>query len=204
MPAAEATNDWVEIYRSPGCRDYPLDETPELARDYDALLAHARAALARRQAAYPALIGKGEITAELAQDDLAGWADLVQEWSWIVTGPNSPEGCELPHPMTLRRRLAAVDLALERIEIERSRVPVTRRRELFHQQDLNLALRWHLTTLKYGTPAIHFWMGCTHALRRQLGIALCGVCERWSGEPQVKACTRTDCGLSGADRQAAA
>lgn len=188
-----ATDDDLVIYRSLGfVDDWPRRNVPDFADDHPALLAQCRAALARREKAYPAMIGKGEVTPALAEADIAGWTDLVQEWHWIETGEGQP-----PHPLTMRRRLNALALALERIEAELPRAGSAQRADLEHQQALNNALRWHLQRPLHGAPAIHFWAGCNHELRRRnLSTHLfCGTCERRREDPATRACTRTDCGL---------
>jgi hypothetical protein len=182
------------IYRSLGfVDDWPRRDVPDFADDHPALLAQCRAALARREAAYPAMVVKGEVTEAQAKADLAGWRDLVREWHWIETGEGQP-----PHPVTMSRRLAALDLAQTRIEAELPRAGSAQRADLEYQQALTQALRWHLQRPLYGAPAIHFWAGCNHQLRqraRTQTIAFCGTCERRREDPATHACTRTDCGL---------
>lgn len=192
------------IFRDPACTSESIafwarfDERPDLVDEHPALLAQAREALARRQQAYPALIAKGEVTEQLAQADIAGWHNLVQEWDWIVSGSG-----EAPHPLTLRGRVAAVDLALDRIEAELGRsgggVAGGRRTDLLRQQALNQALRWHLGQLKFDAPAVHFWAECTRQARQRAGaraLEICGTCDRRAADPVTTGCTRTDCGLT--------
>lgn len=198
MPTQPEEADLV-IYRSVGfIDDWSRRDVPDFADDHPALLAQARTALARREAAYPAMVTRGEVTGDQAEADITGWRDLVQEWDWIVTGAG-----EAPHPLTRRRRLAAVDLALERVETELARSGSARRADLLRQQDLYTAIRWHLTRLKLGAPAIHFWADCNHLLRQRQGQAvtspLCSTCERGAADPATFACTRTDCGLKQKD-----
>lgn len=166
-----------------------LPEDPHLLLDYHLLLEHCEAALARRQESYPALISRGDLDSVEAQADIAAWTLLAQEWRWIQTG----EG-QAPHWSSLFDRIAAVDLALQRVEkaIEQ-RGPTP---ELRHQLACNQALRWHLGHLKYGDPAVHFTAAATHAARAAAVVQVCPACDRRRADPATRSCTRTDCGLA--------
>lgn len=170
----------------PGGDQLPSD--PEMLRDYHHILAQAEAGLAARQESYPALVAAQRMSAAEAGADIAAWQALVAEWRWIATGEGAP-----PSPATLFDRIAAVDLALDRVGalLARNRHNPERQR----QRDLLLAMRWHLSHLKYGDPEVHFWASLTIKARAQRA---CGVCERLRTDPATHACTRTDCGLAGA------
>lgn len=146
------------IYQQPGSDGWADRGRPALAWEHEALREQAETALARRREAYPQMIARGQITAEDAQADIEAWELIAAEWRWICTG----EG-DLPHPLTLRVRIAAVDLAMERVtaELERGR----RSAEVIRQAHLVEALRWHLACLKFDAPAVHFWAGLTRQCR---------------------------------------
>ncbi|HEX2794678.1 MAG TPA: hypothetical protein VHN58_09655 [Croceicoccus sp.] len=131
------------------------DDWPAYAFEWAALLGQCRVALARRERAYPAMIGSGAIDQNEAYADIAAWRDLVDEWSWIVTGAGAP-----PPSGTITARRRAVELALSRIadELKRGR----RSAELQIQQLLNQALAWHLARTRFGAPAVHFCAAINH------------------------------------------
>lgn len=167
----------------------PLADDPYLLLDYDSLLAHCEAALARRQESYPKLIARSELAADEAQADITAWTLLAQEWRWIISG----EG-QCPPPWTLFDRIEAVDLALQRVEKAIERQGLTA--DLRHQLGCNQALRWHLGHLKYGDPAVHFYAAATHAARAAAVVQVCPACELRRADPATRSCTRTDCGLA--------
>lgn len=175
----------------PGCPDYPADEGA-YCNDYPALLEQAEAALDRRRDAYPGMVASGQIDQQAATADIAAWEWISAEWRWIITG----EG-EAPPSWTLFDRIAALDLALDRVGQQRSRKP--RDKDLERQQALILAMRWHLSRLQGWTPLVHTLAALTHQLRARAALPLCTTCERRSTDPAVIACTRTDCGLKQKD-----
>lgn len=186
-------DDDLVIWRSPDYVARPVSDAPASVNDYPDLLAQARAAIERREQAYPQMIAKGEITPADASADLQGWQAIEREWDWVTTGTGDP-----PAPETRESRLASVALALARIDVELGRGGASRRADLLHQQDLNLSLRWHLTHLRHGAPAIHFWASLTHKLRTRalrIGQGQCGTCGRQGSGPEASTCTRADCGL---------
>lgn len=141
----------------PGAKILPADR--HNLNDYPALLAQAQKGLDRRRKAYPQLVAKGDMTEASAAADIAAWALIVAEWTWIISGKGTP-----PSPHTLFDRIDAVNLALKRVETGLRRRP--KDAELCHQQDLILAMRWHLTNLRHGVPACHFWAALTHEMRK--------------------------------------
>lgn len=153
-----APDEDIVIAHSADWKPGSWGQWPDFAHEYAALLEQAETALARRRDAYPAMVSKGAITGEDAQADIDAWEMLVAEWRWICTGEGEP-----PHPVTLRLRIAAVDLALERVtaELERGRRPES----IVRQFHLITALRWHLDHLKFGAPAVHFWSELTRKCR---------------------------------------
>lgn len=134
----------------------PAHEPPVFRDDWDELHAQCRAAVARREAAYPELIARGQIAADLAARDIASWQALAAEWHWIITGEGAP-----PAPETLPDRIAACELALERIEGEFARGRDTDHN--FYQRHLVTALLWHLTRCRFGAPAVHFCARFNHS-----------------------------------------
>ncbi len=169
---------------------------PYFADDYPDLLAHAQSALDRRVAAYPQMIAKDQIASDVASIDIQAWRLIVGEWQWIITGQNSQGAGEAPPSHTLAQRLAAIDLALERIATDAARpASPARRAELTRQQHLNMALRWHLTRSKFGAPTVHFYASLTHQCRGDvLQNGFCGTCERRLDNPEIARCIRIDCG----------
>lgn len=149
----------VVIYRSPDWQPWGDEDAPVFRHEWDALLDQCRTAIARREAGYPVMIAQGQISDELASQDIAGWRLLAAEWKWIITGEGAP-----PPPASLPDRIAAVDLGLERIaqEIGRGRGGI----EMLRQHQLLLALRWHLGTARGGIPAIHDTARLNHAFGR--------------------------------------
>ena len=141
----------------PGSERMPSDRI--CIRDHAEILAQAQSAVARRKEAYPQLVANGSMLSEDAARDIASWELIAAEWQWIITGDGSP-----PPPASHANRIEAVDLALERVETTLRRRP--RDAALLEQRDLILAMRWHLSCLRYGAPEIHFWAECTHEMRR--------------------------------------
>ena len=165
--------------------DAPLTD-PDAIRDHAAILAAAQAAHDRRAEAYPALVERGQLDAAEAAADIAAWAALVAEWRWIITGRGAP-----PASWTLFDRIDAVDRAADRARLALSRN--RRNAELQRQLDLYLAMRWHLSRLRWGDPEVHFMASVGHAHRAAL--VACPTCERRREDPRTASCTRTDCGL---------
>lgn len=159
---------------------------PDAVRDHADILAAAEAAHDRRVEAYPALVERGQLAADDAAADIAAWAALVAEWRWIITGRDAP-----PPSFTLFDRIDAVDRAIERARLALARN--RRNADLQRQLDLYLAMRWHLSRLRWGDPEIHFMASIGHAHRATL--AACPTCERRREDPRTNSCTRTDCGL---------
>ncbi len=187
-----ATDPFAEtvIYQSLGyCLPTGLP-TPIFRHDWEALLAQARQAVDRRVAAYPEMIRTGVIASDVAARDIAAWQQIVAEWQWIITAQGA-----LPPAESLPARRAAVELAAERIELELKRGKRTL--AILEQQQLVMALQWHLAELKHGAPAIHFWAELNHRMHGR--IAACPSCDRRADSPDVRSCTRADCGLP--DRQ---
>lgn len=165
--------------------DAPLTDRDAI-RDHAAILAAAQAAHDRRAEAYPALVERGQLSADDAAADIAAWAALVAEWHWIITGRGEP-----PASWTLFDRIDAVDRAVDRARLALSRN--RRNADLQRQLDLYLAMRWHLSRLRWGDPEVHFMASIGHAHRATL--LACPTCERRREDPRTASCTRTDCGL---------
>lgn len=147
-------------------------DTPLYAWDYDAFLAQARTALARRREGYPRLVEKGAMTAAEAAEDIAAWEAIEAEWQWIVDGSGT-----LPPPATLDQRLGAIDLALERVGTELRRG--NRQHDVFRQSHLLQAMRWHLERIEQGAPAVHRYARLTREVR--------GHCAVERAQPQQEA-----------------
>ena len=146
--------DLRQVHLIEGVAD-PRDDRPAYADEWAALLGQCRVALARREKSYPAMIKAGTIDRDDAAADFAAWRNLVDEWTWIVTGQGSA-----PPASTLSARKAAVDLALNRIadQLQTGR----RTDEIEIQQMLNQALAWHLARTRFGAPAVHFCAAINH------------------------------------------
>lgn len=136
-------------------------DTPLYAWDYAALLDQAKAALARRREGYPKLVERGTMAQADADEDIAAWALIEAEWRWIVDGTG-----ELPPPASLDQRLAAIDLALERVGTELRRG--NRQHDVFRQSHLLQAMRWHLERIDQGAPAVHRYTRLTREIRAEL------------------------------------
>lgn len=152
-----ARSDEILIAGDPAALDLWPD-TPLYAWDYDALLEQATGALARRRDGYPKLIERGSMDQALADEDIAAWELIEAEWRWIVDG-----SAELPSPSSLDQRLAAIDLALERVGTELRRG--NRQHDVFRQSHLLQAMRWHLERLDHGAPAVHRFTRLTREIR---------------------------------------
>lgn len=146
----------VQIWHSEDWRPDGSEDLPLFRSEWAALLQQCRTAVARRETAYPQLVRAGTIDREIARDDLIAWRLLAAEWQWIVTGEGECPGFE-----TLRARIAAVDLALDRVEAELAR---RRTPELLCQRHLLDALAWHLGDGR-ASPAIHHTARFHHARR---------------------------------------
>jgi hypothetical protein len=95
-----------------------------------------------------------------AERDLAAWRELAAEWLWIRTGEGTP-----PAPATHDARVAAVELAADRLEAELAR---GRRTEAnLYQHHLLEALHWHLRPER----RTHFYAELTRTLRAELRAA---------------------------------
>ncbi len=136
-------------------------DAPLYAWDYDAFLDQAKSALQRRRDGYPKLIEKGAMDAGDAAEDIAAWELIEAEWQWIETGTG-----QLPPPASLDQRLAAIDLALERVGTELRRG--NRAHDVFRQAHLLQAMRWHLERIEDGVPAVHRYARLTLELRAEL------------------------------------
>jgi hypothetical protein len=149
---------FVIVCQSP---DYVDPGEPVYAHDWDVLLDHARASLESRRASYPAWIAKGQISAEDAAADIAGWEAIVAEWTWALTG----EG-EMPPPGSHPRRRAAVTLQLDRIRAQLDRG--NRTADIARQAHAAMALAWQYDrTDPPAEPAFHLSARLNHQLRRE-------------------------------------
>jgi len=176
------------IWQSP---DYQPDPNPAplYAREDEALLAHCRTALSRRQASYPAMIERGSIAPDLAARDIAAWEALAAEWLWIISGQGEP-----PQRQTLPDRVAALDLAKVRVDQEMAKG--NRSHDIRRQSHVIAALRWHLARSGAdGDPMIHSCARFNHAHRAEIGARFCGTCEKWNFNPETHACSDPACGL---------
>lgn len=135
-------------------------ETPLYAWDYEALLEQAKGALARRREGYPKLVERGSMDKAQADEDIAAWELIEAEWRWIVDGSG-----ELPPASSLDQRLAAIDLALERIGTELRRG--NRQHDMFRQSHLLQAMRWHLERIDQAVPAVHRFTRLTREIRAE-------------------------------------
>lgn len=185
--AAEPYEDAI-IWHSPDWRA-PAQPAPLMVHEWADLLGHCRASLARRRAAYPAMVEAATLTQSLADQDIAAWQLLEREWLWIVTGAGTP-----PPPGSLGARMAAVDLAV--VRVRQAMEKGDRGHEMCRQSHLVQALRWHLAHVDaHAEPLVHAAARFNHARRAEQAQRFCGTCERWQADPATRACTSTDCGL---------
>lgn len=166
----------IVIYRSP---DYIAPPVPNYYHDYGLLRDQARAALARREQAYPSLVEQGSMTEADARADIRAWRAIVAEWEWIVAGTGMRDA---PGPVSLDAMIAALELAIERAG--KAGNP--------DQVQLNTAIHWHFTNRKGGTPMVHRLTLFNRWVRE-----VCPGCDRRRSDPETRTCTRTDCGLPG-------
>ena len=168
--------------------DYtPREEAPLYAHDWVTLLEQCQTALARRREAYPRMIERRLIEADVAARDIAAWDMLVAEWRWIVSAQGKP-----PPMSTINERLAAIDLAMIRVrkEIDNGRAS----HDLYRQAHLIAALHWHLVHQIHGEPRIYGTARVNHTIRNDQGARYCGTCDRWIGGKIPNDCTRPHCG----------
>lgn len=168
----------------------------DLLRDNAALLAMAETALAKRRAAYPALVEKQALSPADAAADIGAWELLVGEYQWICSRAGESGAC--PPSWTRHDRIDAVNLAMDRTERVLTSNPGDP--DLLHQRDLYRALNWHLTDQSRGTQHSHWLASLNHQLRARANAPLtanplCSACDRRAEDPATQACTRTDCGL---------
>jgi hypothetical protein len=158
----------IVIWHSPDHDPAQDADRPLYAFDYADLLAHARASLDRRERAYPEMVEKKRLAADLARRDIEAWRLLVAEWTWIACGPEAA-GAALPPRESLFDRIAAVDLGIERVgqELQRGR----RDYDNYRQAHMLHALRWHLSRLRLGEPEVHYCQRLTRELRAEKAAA---------------------------------
>lgn len=132
----------------------------DLLRDNAALLAMAETALAKRRAAYPALVEKQALSPADAAADIAAWELLVGEYQWICSRAGEAGAC--PPSWTRHDRIDAVDLALQRTARALTSNPGDP--DLLHQRDLYRALNWHLTDQSRGPQHSHWLANLNHQL----------------------------------------
>lgn len=142
----------IMIWHSADWRADPRD-LPIFRHDWHLLLEQCRVAVERREAAYPQLVRAGRMEAGLADSDIAAWRALHAEWQWIITG----EG-ECPDRASLPDRIAAAQLALQRVDGELQR---QWSEDLIYQRHLLQAIAWHLGDGR-AAPAIHFTASLNH------------------------------------------
>lgn len=164
----------IVIYRGP---DYVEPPVPLFYHDHPLLLAQARAALARREQAYPGLVEQGSMTPTDASADIAAWRAIVAEWEWVVAGTGMRDA---PGPVSLDGMIAALQLAIERAGKAGNH----------DQVQLNTALHHHLARRKGGEPTIHFLTNFNRWVRE-----VCPGCDLRRTDPATRTCTRTDCGF---------
>lgn len=134
----------------------PENDPPLFRFDYHELREQCRAAVARREKSYPELVAAGRMDAEEADRDLAAWRELAAEWHWIITGEGT-----LPSRETKPARIAAVDLAADRLEAEMARGRTSEFN--LYQYYLLEALHWHLQPGRQ----THFLAELTRTLRAE-------------------------------------
>jgi hypothetical protein len=148
----------IVLYRSADIADAPIeDDLPIFRHDHDQLLEQCVRAVARREELYPSLVAAGRMDDVLAEVDLGGWRALVAEWRWIITG----EG-QRPTLDTLADRVAAVELATERLDGELARGRCSQAN--LYQRHLLEALAWHLRPER----RTHFYAELTRTMRADL------------------------------------
>lgn len=157
-------NGEILIAGDPATLDAWPKDWPLYAWDYDAFLEQAKSALQRRRDGYPKLIEKGAMHQADADEDIAAWELIEAEWQWVVDGSGT-----LPPPATLDDRLAAVDLALERVGTELRRG--NRAHDVFRQSHLLQAMRWHMERLHDGAPAVHRYARMTREARARIAAS---------------------------------
>lgn len=178
-----------------------LPEDIHLLGDHAALRAQAQAALARRTAAYPALVSAGKMPEAEAATDISAWQAITAEWDWICTAAGAA-----PPSWTLHDRIDAVELAIERTSAALASAPARSRDELRHQRDCYRAMHYHLALAQHGGQRSQFYAGLNHQLRARASAAalpsyspVCATCERRREDPATIGCTQTNWGLQQKD-----
>lgn len=113
-------------------------EEPPFARDDHAdLLAMAQRMLAQREKRFPAMVARGEISADAAQAQIEAFAAIVADWRWIITGEGTPASLA-----SLQARCDALDQSIRTIA-DLAREAGGFSTDLAAQAHLVIAMRWH-------------------------------------------------------------
>lgn len=116
--------------------------------DVAAMAAESAAALARRQADYPARVAAEKLTQAEADTDIFIWAQIAADWAFIAS--NNGETGAPASGGTLRARIAALDTGIERFfaaidrAAEKQRRPAAQTMSAQQQQQITalLAMRY--------------------------------------------------------------
>ncbi|KQM21929.1 hypothetical protein [Novosphingobium sp. Leaf2] len=139
-------------------RGLNVQDPPWAAGDYPDLLAMAEGMLASRQRRFPELVRAGTMEQATADAQLAAYAAIVADWTWIVSGQG-----ERAHLATLDARKAALDASIDTIaEIASEHGGFSLALAL--QAQHVIALRWHLEP----ESDVHFYAAITHQIRADL------------------------------------
>jgi hypothetical protein len=135
------------------------------------LARYANEALWRRRDAYPILVKDGNMDTDTAQADIDAWATIAADWDWCATGIDNDRSARAPRE-SLAARIAALDIAIERLRAAINAGPVTDL--LIDQSECLAALRWWAEQEQLAsvgkapiTSTAHFLATVNHEARRR-------------------------------------
>lgn len=141
---------------------------PAEATNYPLLAQEAARALKSRQNGYPAQVRVGKMTQADADEAIAAWQAIADDWHWIATG----QGTSINPHWTLHDRIAALDHSLVLIERAMREDAQEHRRpsdNLSFIGGLHFAMRWHCAIEQRGpsTNTARFCARLGHEWRAQ-------------------------------------
>lgn len=119
-------------------------EPPTRINHHRAIADLAAKLLQQRRSKYPDMAERGAIDPQQAENEIAYWSLIAQDWLWIATGEGAPAPAE-----TIAERRETIDASLKKIaDICHQREDITD--ELSEIAELLIAMRWHLMPQRRG------------------------------------------------------
>ncbi len=113
-------------------------EPPCEANSLEDIAAQAKKMLAQREKNFPAMVQRGQLSADEAQAQIAIWRSIAADWHWIITGEGEPAD-----KLTVFERRDAIDASLRTLaEIYAENHGLDD--ATAHQANLVIAMRWHI------------------------------------------------------------